>query len=75
MTFKYEIQLLTLLIVVLLSAISFVNTGQNMKDIDYIKEYRLSRDYQRLQRIIDNTSAEGIVVYDATSKKVLGSKN
>ncbi len=75
MTLKQEVQLLTLLILVLLLAISFVNTGQNKKEIEYITEHRLDRDEIKLQKIIDGTTAQGVIVYDASTDRVLGVKN
>ena len=75
MTFKKEVQLLTLLILVLLLAMSFENTGKNKKDIVYINEYRYNRDMKRLQVIVDNTSADGVIVYDTSADIILGGKN
>jgi D-alanyl-D-alanine carboxypeptidase len=78
MTFKQEVRLLAMLILALLLVISFADMGwdtKNKPDIDYIAEYRLERDIKRLQRIIDDTTAEGVVVYDASASRVLGEKN
>jgi D-alanyl-D-alanine carboxypeptidase len=73
MTFKQEVQLLTVLILFLV--LSFMNTEQNKKDVEYITKYRLDRDTKKMQKIIDNTTAEGVIVYDASTQQVLGSKN
>ena len=75
MSIKQEVKLLFILVLTLLMFVSFVTTGQNKKDIDYINEYRLERDIKRLQKIIDNTTAEGVIVFDTSTNKVLGQKN
>lgn len=75
MLIRQEIKLLLLLILMFLIFLSFVNTNHNKKDIEYIHEFRTDRDVKKLQKIIDNTTAEGVIVYDTSRNKVLGQKN
>ena len=75
MTFQQEIRMLIFLVLALAILLITQQPQPSKQETDYIAEYRLDRDMNDLQNIIDNTTAEGVIVYDPATDTVLGSKN
>lgn len=74
---KKEIFKLALLSIVIFSLFGLV---KNSKDADLIsradiKEYNFQNDREKLQSIVNDTTARGVVVYDVRSGEVIASKN
>ncbi len=75
MTLKQDLQLLLFLSLMLAFFIFLTHKNGNKPDFDYITEYRLRGDENKLKKIIDDTVAQGVVVYDASADTILGKKN
>jgi D-alanyl-D-alanine carboxypeptidase len=75
MGLKKNFKLLIFVVFVLFILIVFLHIFQNRQDLYYKNIFTKYRDIERLQDIIDNTSAEGVLVYDSSQDKILGGKN
>ncbi len=72
---KRTIQILIFLLFLTVVFMYAVPAGSNKPDIDYIQEFRLERDVKKLQKIVDSSTAEGVIIYDPSTDKVLAGKN
>jgi D-alanyl-D-alanine carboxypeptidase len=75
MNFKHELKVLFLLSALLYSILFIWDENKTQQDIVYINNYRLERDMKKLQKIVDTSTAEGVIVYDTLNDKILAGKN
>lgn len=75
MSLKNKLQFLIFLILFLFVCIGVLQKNQTQQDIYYKKVYKNYDDTEKLQDIIDNTKAEGVIVYDPKYDIILGGKN
>lgn len=75
MNIKQELRSLFLISFLLFAFLFVDNSNKIPPEISYIEKYRFDRDIKNLQKIVNQTSAEGVIVYDTSKNIILASKN
>jgi D-alanyl-D-alanine carboxypeptidase len=74
MNLKQELKVLFLLSALIYSLLFIWDEEKTQQDILYVNNYRLERDTKKLQKIVDMSTAEGVIVYDTLNNKILAGK-
>lgn len=75
MGIKREVTILIFLLLLLWLFVSILYTDQTAQKMRYLQGFHIERDGEKLQKIVDGTTAEGVIVYDPATNKVLAGKN
>lgn len=70
-----ELKLLLFLIILLIIVINISNKVDVKENLVNIDNYKKELDIINLQKIVDSSVAEGVIVYDSLDSKILASKN
>lgn len=75
MSITRNFKLLIFFVFILFILMGFLFNFQKKQDLYYQNIFKNYREIEGLQKVIDNTMAEGVLVYDSSNDKILAGKN
>ena len=75
MGLKREVTILLILLLLLWLCVTALYASQNAQKVNYLQGFHIVRDQEKLQKIVDETAAEGVIVYDPSTDTILAGKS